>query len=382
MVQQHKETDGEERGTTTTSRRMAITCAILQYDPAIAESNSTINSVSRTVFPVVFQVPSTAEYMTCSTTKVSVDSVRWPNTRFTAPQRPTLPLLNLLKGSDCMEDGTCSTIDAAIWVAPLCGDGTENDACLETFTQAACYPFCLAVRQSNSYNSIMRLYNALNWLDRVHLFNRDCAFHLYRDGNDAQAQGMLAQAQAILLPSTAPGIDDAIRQGLLALEAASNYGALAQQVASTVRTVSTNVAQRAVQLQPQDIETVLPIDFIHSSFVNRDAAIDATTCVHHEFSRSTIPKAAMMQDLQDNTGDYGEADFRSTLVPGQPFVYAGDTALVGDCTPGLTVNGVPNDLSNDPDNPIQCLVKVYRIYGTDANQMTLVRRVPHCYLRP
>jgi hypothetical protein len=33
-----------------------ITCAILEYDPSIVETNSTINSVQRTVFPVNFQV--------------------------------------------------------------------------------------------------------------------------------------------------------------------------------------------------------------------------------------------------------------------------------------------------------------------------------------
>jgi hypothetical protein len=40
----------------STTKGISITCAILEYDPSIVETNSTINSVQRTVFPVDFQV--------------------------------------------------------------------------------------------------------------------------------------------------------------------------------------------------------------------------------------------------------------------------------------------------------------------------------------
>ena len=35
---------------------MAITCAILQYDPGMTEDDSAITAIKRTVFPVMFQV--------------------------------------------------------------------------------------------------------------------------------------------------------------------------------------------------------------------------------------------------------------------------------------------------------------------------------------
>ena len=91
--------------TAVNGEKMAITCALLEYDPGIVEGNSTVTSIERSVFPVVFQVPSTTEYMTCSTSRISVESVRWAHTRFTAIERPKLPLLNLLKGSSCMDTG-------------------------------------------------------------------------------------------------------------------------------------------------------------------------------------------------------------------------------------------------------------------------------------
>ena len=86
--------------------------------------------------------------MHCSKSKISVESIRWPQTRFTSIENAKLPLLNILKTSSERAD---VPVDAAVWVTPLCGDGAVGGECLSTFTKSACYPYCLAVRQTTRF---------------------------------------------------------------------------------------------------------------------------------------------------------------------------------------------------------------------------------------
>ena len=65
--------------------RMFILCAILQYDPRTVEGKDTRHFT----FPVLFQVPSTAEYMDCSSSKISIQSIRWPQSQFTSIDMPS-----------------------------------------------------------------------------------------------------------------------------------------------------------------------------------------------------------------------------------------------------------------------------------------------------
>lgn len=203
---------------------MSILCAILEYDPRSVEASSTLNNPRRTVFPVLFQVPSTNEYMTCSSSKIKVDSVRWPHTRFTSIENAKLPLLNLLKTSD-----PPTTIDAAVWIMPLCGGGALPAVCNYAFTQAACYPYCLAVRQSSSFNSILTAYNAPNWLDRVHIFNRDCAMHLYSKNGQEGITNLNIGVQSVSAPTSL--LSDSVGANAFAsLLSSLNYGGVASSI--------------------------------------------------------------------------------------------------------------------------------------------------------
>lgn len=326
---------------------MSITCAILKYDPGTVEPNATTSTtIRRTVFPVLFQVPTTDQYITCSTVKISVDSVRWPHTRITSIERPKIPLLNLLRGSSCLQTGSCVTIDAAIWVTPLCGGGDPSPVCLESFTRAGCFPYCLAVRQSGSFNSVLRLYNARQWTDRVHIFNRDCAFHQYSKNPDAGMEGIFVDTQDLIMPPSSN----------LFPTSSITYGGLASTIASTSRTV----ANTFTSIPHTDV--VMPIDWVGSIITNTQAnAVSDLNCVSYNFARSTVP-------ISDNVGSYGSTSFRSTLAFGQPFVFAGDTILTSFCNP-------TNNTLIDAD----CVVHVHRIYGDDTNHMTLVNtnnRIP------
>ena len=328
---------------------MAITCAILQYDPGMTEEGSSVTAIRRTVFPVLFQVPSTSEYMNCTNSKINVESVRWPHTRFTAPERPKLPLLNLLKGSSCLTDRSCSTIDAAVWVTPLCGGGSVSPVCLKEFVKAACFPYCLAVRQANSFNSAIRLYNAPDWTDRVHLFNRDCA--LFDRPPTAGGEGSTSTVgiSPFVVPQSIQLLIDAVL-------ASWSFGGLTPLVESTAAPLSGTSVESTI---PSDwVSSVRVVDYSSSSSSSSSSQPqgDSVSCIAHEFARSTIPTEFI------SSSEYGENSFRSTLATGQPFVFAGDTMLVADCSE-----------YNDNRTAIECKVLVYRIYGGDDNQMTLVR---------
>lgn len=239
-----------------------------------------------------------------------------------------------------MDTGTCTTIDAAVWVTPLCGGGAPPGVCFSVFQRAACYPYCLAVRQTASYNSALSLYNAPNWLDRVHLFNRDCAVHL------AQIDSTITpQVPSIVMPQ---GIDERFRSIIESL----TYGG----VAPTLSAGSTQMTEYT-SLQ---VESTLPNDWVRAAMVQPITEGVSLSCISHEFARSSAPK-----QVWDSTGDYGESRFRSTLGPAQPFVFAGDTILTAECEP--LVNNF---------TAIACRVLVHRIYGGDMNQMTLVSCPP------
>ena len=315
----------------TTSTFMSISCAIVEYGTLTAASDVPDPSgiVNNHTMPVIFQVDTTRNYMKCAQVKISLESIRWPRRRFTsAGAGSTSALLSMLKGSDDAQNMLYPSYlaDAALWVQPFCGaDDRPSEACLETFAKAACFPFCMALRQSGSYNSALRLYNAPNWMDRVHIFNRDCS--QFADG----------AKEKVNLPTT----ENIIRM------ASSGYDILDTSISSINRMVPGT-----------EVVTVRSNDWAGSSVHYTPPSLQAT-CVHNQLVTSIIPKAM----LQQSTGDYGNGFFGSTLASGQPFVYAGDTVLTAECE------------SIDPGAPLEspdCVVRVHRIYGSEYNHYTLV----------
>lgn len=131
---------------------MKITCGIALYDP-LREYNA--NGIVETEF----EMESTSLYMTCSQTKISVQSVRYPSRRFTTPTELLTTGLGIPGASEfgigsrmCSTASTCNEVDAIIFVMPLCsvrtgaggpaaGAGTEA-SCLSNFARSSCYPFC------------------------------------------------------------------------------------------------------------------------------------------------------------------------------------------------------------------------------------------------
>jgi hypothetical protein len=62
--------------------RMELHCAIARYQ--VENADEALDEAGLLV-PAGFALPSTAQYMTCAGTKITVDSVRWPVSRLSVP---------------------------------------------------------------------------------------------------------------------------------------------------------------------------------------------------------------------------------------------------------------------------------------------------------
>ncbi|NDC89407.1 MAG: hypothetical protein EB075_11505 [Bacteroidetes bacterium] len=98
---------------------MQIECALALYEAA--SYGDSLNIAQDLAFNVSFQQRSTADYMTCRGSQISVQSVRWPATRF-ANSRATETDV----ATSCQTRDTCSKIDATIWVSPLCSSSATK----------------------------------------------------------------------------------------------------------------------------------------------------------------------------------------------------------------------------------------------------------------
>jgi hypothetical protein len=80
-------------------------------------------------------------------------------------------------------------VDAAIWVLQLCTSRATKfpEVCTQLFKASACFPYCMAARLSGSGADGLKLYNALDWHERVHLMKRDCIVNTPVLANTVQA---------------------------------------------------------------------------------------------------------------------------------------------------------------------------------------------------
>jgi hypothetical protein len=269
---------------------MRIQCAL-----ALKERISLTNSQAN-VFDVIFQQRSTADYMMCSMAQISVQSIRWPATRFVSTEASPDRVYTAT---------TRSVVDATIWVSPLCTSraGRVPEVCTSIFTGAACYPYCMAARLQGSGANGLVLYNANEWRDRVHLMHRDCN----REQQD------YSPSDAKLLTS--------------GTETKEQFDAK-----TTVETTSENSAEvikgSSVVVEKWDTVT--------------------SRCVPAAMSRTLMGKEIYQTVSKRNV-------FRSVLLPGQPFAYAGDVTLTA-----VQLNSG------------EYAVAVDRLYGSENNEFTMV----------
>lgn len=251
---------------------MSISCSIALYNTG---SYGTQQSNVPTQLNVVFQTGTTAEYLSCRTAEISVQSVRWPVTRFT--KSSTQDDSNSEK--TCQSKGTCNMVDATIWVAPLCGSEVFSMACVSAFQSSACFPYCMAARIRGSGANGLVLYNAPDWKENVHLMERDCATKLQVDEGN---------------------VLDRIRSGVVTY---MTSGDGSSAIKSAIKTTA---------------QTILSNDAVGGTVYNT-AWDPIAGCAQSSLARSVVSV--------DVLPGYTDRRFRSILMPGQPFAFAGDITL-------------------------------------------------------
>lgn len=176
-ISHYVDSDHDTRGDDTTAL-MGCSCGYgdngIQLSCGVAMFADGVAAEERTI-PVDFQLPSTGRYMHCDKLVVRVESVRWPVSRFTGSAQP------------CTSKGTCLQVDAVLWVKPRCSVDTVDLVCIESFTRASCYPYCMALHARGSGPQPLVLHDASEWSNGVTMLRRDCG--LYNMSTDEQGTG-------------------------------------------------------------------------------------------------------------------------------------------------------------------------------------------------
>lgn len=152
-----------------------VTCSIAQYD--------VFSGVKQSAFAMklLWEVANTPRLMACRDTKIAVESVRYQAQRVTSPSElRAYPAVGT--PVSCMTKGTCTRIDAAIWIMPVChleskasnGAATGNAACIRGLRDFSCFPFCLGVHRTFSANENIVVRSSAAWENNVMLTSRDC----------------------------------------------------------------------------------------------------------------------------------------------------------------------------------------------------------------
>lgn len=206
-------------------------------------------------------------------TQISIQSVRWPQSRFVSAEDDIAQVTTASQRS---------TVDATIWVSPLCTSrsGRVPEVCMPTFKAASCYPYCMAARLKGSSSQSLVLYSANEWRERVHLMHRDCS--------------------------------------MLSMSSAENLLKLSQQKSLEFLPNGTSAASNSLT---GTVETSAPITPVDGSSVLISSPSAVVGCIQSSMSQSMVGKDVLINQLSSsvNNNNY----FRSILLQGQPFAYAG-----------------------------------------------------------
>lgn len=242
--------------------------------------------------------------------QISVQSVRWPATRFVGSYK------SAKFATGAADKGL---VDATIWVSPLCTSraGKFPEVCTPLFKAAACYPYCMGARlRGSGAGGKLVLYNAPDWQERVHLMQRDCIVDTPILSNPVAA---VDAGTATFLPNGTHASTDRL-----------------PNAEATLRDAGSNNA------------------FPGSSVASWTWAAETNGCIQST-STSTIVRKDVMRETYTPVASK-KRTFRSILLRGQPFAYAGDVTLTafesGDGTHWVTVD---------------------RLYGSEANEYTMVK---------
>lgn len=150
-----------------------ILCASVPY--TVHQDNETdYNTTS--IHRVNFDAAITGTYLTCDTTKIKVSTLRFSQKRFSRELESSMEVDYLSEfntfGMSGVQQPFTYFADAAIYVQPLCYDGTTQRCQLSAQN---CFPWCMGLHIAGQTGQNISMYNARHWDENVNLKQVDCA---------------------------------------------------------------------------------------------------------------------------------------------------------------------------------------------------------------
>ncbi|KAJ1468673.1 hypothetical protein T484DRAFT_3629597 [Baffinella frigidus] len=298
--------------------RMEIECSILRYDPGVVGADQEVMDAASPHFvPLAFAVPAAALYMRCATTKITVDSARFPLWR----QGGYSEVGKGVNYDDPMDSEFTHTdgvdgpdeIDAVVWVVPACNADSIDPACQSAMVDAGCFPYCLAARRRATRNNGLTLYSANDWVNKVQLMDHDCSATLKAGtASDVVAYQFEGGASSGSVNSASSGSVNSASSG--SVNSASSGSVNSASSGSVNSASSVNSSYKG--LVSNGIDLLNGQLFLSESWDPR-----TNDCTYNPSSTSRVDRGTLI------TAGSTMERFKSVLLPGQPFAVAGETAL-------------------------------------------------------
>ena len=153
------------------------------------------DSLNRTLHRVQFE----ASDMTCQTTLIHVQALRFDRGRYSASVRRGYDTAHGVVGDDTAgRTEQLNVADALIYVQPLCAleSAAIQVSCLPQARN--CFPYCMGVHIAGRHNAVIRLHNAREWRESVQYRETDCAV-ARNEATCAHVSGGVASADGLVV---------------------------------------------------------------------------------------------------------------------------------------------------------------------------------------
>lgn len=328
-----------------------LLCAIAPYEM--------IEGVAQTAFvvDVAWEVANTPKRMLCRDTKIAVESVRFQAQRVTTPDDfDAIPFLE--KPATCITQNTCTKIDAAVWVMPVCPIARPTavtgiavpiggeTACLRSLRDFSCFPFCLGVHRTFAANERMIIRSSNAWEDNVMLAGRDCVFEDVGKVSTQTSSKLMPEDDESVTATWVPGstIDEIPRVKMAKPSSSDSVCVVNENMVSSVQ--------------------VLNEERYNSTRVFREL---------YSFGKDK----AYANDYAENLYRFSPTD--AMLVEEQPLVFAGDYALrtMTYCEQTRAGAAVGWDGSQNLNGICHTVLDVMRITSNEHNEFQLRHVLPY-----
>ena len=274
---------------------VSIMCSVALF-PAFFDPEHQLQ-VAETQIPLLFERGTTGQLLTCRYLRISVQSIRFPAQVFDVSKQSSTGSASYNHDiySECMADPRkCNVVDAAVYVMPLCpkyAEFQEKDAsaepteCIRDSKYQTCFPYCVALHQKGAGNTPMTLHNKRSLAGGVYMANTRVSMPTMASTKTSGENMQTARMRTCLVASEFSRIED-LTPTYCTTQAASSVG-----VASFSRSEST------VQL---------PV----------------ATCTSSDAACADDPSGGTTMSWMQRA---------TVLADSQPYLFAGDIALVQHC---------------------------------------------------